>query len=681
VHSSVHREIPSESTTICLIFTMRALYSILVILLCYTPYTQCFIQSFRPNSKALYRLKVYAIQASLKVDTPTLIQTNTKSIGGTDNDKSNQSPLIKSFSSPTGSDILFQFQQQTTGSVPRSYLPALLIFQSTSNIAQENAPHIISSLESALKWYFDSGGRLGRLEIVGPVELSSVFSLFGKPKASSTYSSTAANIVPNGYSIWAADAESIINHCKSRLQLDGADKYVLNDIIGRVYHDLGKPVESVAYYTDALQTNPSSSAALRNLGSAYQAIGNQKMAFASYQQALEVNPNDHLVFLKLAIFYEEFASMDWTDAADNAEACYRHYLANVDREDTAIMTRLGNLLVREHKSMEAIAVYNDILAVNDKLYNVWFNKAHAEIKVADYAGAAKSLERTLALEPSISAARHMLTALSEDKAKEVLKADETYAKDLYNSYAQTYDEHGKKLLYSAPRVIRQEMAKIYKTRETGEAVVYDISDEIVASPPLKKATMTSMGTCSDHPMEAPSNAACVDGTHPPTHQHDHSDCSSPPSSIKDRVLDVLDLGCGTGLSGAWLKDYAKSLVGVDIAEEMVKVAKKKQVYDELIVDSIDGYLDKLSSSSAKSFDLVVAAEVLSYIGDLRDSFRRILRVIRPGGHFVFSAETASDESELSDRGFKLLKNGRFGYSKAYLDALVAAAGEQYRIVM
>ena len=27
-------------------------------------------------------------------------------------------------------------------------------------------------------------------------------------------------------------------------------------------------------------------------------------------------------------------------------------------------------------------------------------------------------------------------------------------------------------------------------------------------------------------------------------------------------LEVLDLGCGTGLAGGWLKDYCKTLVGI-----------------------------------------------------------------------------------------------------------------------
>lgn len=40
-----------------------------------------------------------------------------------------------------------------------------------------------------------------------------------------------------------------------------------------------------------------------------------------------------------------------------------------------------------------------------------------------------------------------------------------------------------------------------------------------------------------------------------------SSCSSY-SSFMNHSLDILDIGCGTGLVGAWLKDYAKTLVGV-----------------------------------------------------------------------------------------------------------------------
>lgn len=49
---------------------------------------------------------------------------------------------------------------------------------------------------------------------------------------------------------------------------------------------------------------------------------------------------------------------------------------------------------------------------------------------------------------------------------------------------------------------------------------------------------------------------------------------------------------------------------------------------------------------------------------------QIIKVVRPGGYFVFTAETSNDESFLTEKGFRLLRNGRFGYSKKYLDHLI-----------
>lgn len=46
-------------------------------------------------------------------------------------------------------------------------------------------------------------------------------------------------------------------------------------------------------------------------------------------------------------------------------------------------------------------------------------------------------------------------------------------------------------------------------------------------------------------------------------------------------LDILDLGCGTGLVGSWFKDYARKLVGVDVSPTMLDMATKKGCYHEL----------------------------------------------------------------------------------------------------
>ena len=82
----------------------------------------------------------------------------------------------------------------------------------------------------------------------------------------------------------------------------------------------------------------------------------------------------------------------------------------------------------------------------------------------------------------------------------------------------------------------------------------------------------------------------------------------------------VDLGCGTGGAGAWLKDYARSLTGVDLSENMIALARKKLLYQDLHVQSLNEYLQ----TSVKTFDLVVASDVLSYVGALESTFQQVI---------------------------------------------------------
>src|SRR5690242_2729975 len=49
---------------------------------------------------------------------------------------------------------------------------------------------------------------------------------------------------------------------------------------------------------------------------------------------------------------------------------------------------------------------------------------------------------------------------------------------------------------------------------------------------------------------------------------------------------LLDLGCGTGLTGGALRDMADDITGVDLSENMVEIAHDKDVYDTLYVAEV-----------------------------------------------------------------------------------------------
>jgi predicted TPR repeat methyltransferase len=54
-------------------------------------------------------------------------------------------------------------------------------------------------------------------------------------------------------------------------------------------------------------------------------------------------------------------------------------------------------------------------------------------------------------------------------------------------------------------------------------------------------------------------------------------------------VDVLDLGCGTGLSGQALRPLARRLTGVDLSPAMIDARRTRTVYDVLTVAEITAF--------------------------------------------------------------------------------------------
>ena len=67
------------------------------------------------------------------------------------------------------------------------------------------------------------------------------------------------------------------------------------------------------------------------------------------------------------------------------------------------------------------------------------------------------------------------------------------------------------------------------------------------------------------------------------------------------------------------------------------------------------------------FDLIVATDVLIYMGDLARFFSAAAGAIRPGGLMAFSIE------RLEGEGYRLLPSGRFAQAPQYIRALAETA--------
>jgi predicted TPR repeat methyltransferase len=133
---------------------------------------------------------------------------------------------------------------------------------------------------------------------------------------------------------------------------------------------------------------------------------------------------------------------------------------------------------------------------------------------------------------------------------------------------------------------------------------------------------------------------------------------------------MLDLGCGTGLTGGTLRDIAEDITGVDISENMVEIAHEKDLYETLYVAEVEDFLD---DNDDELFDLVTATDVLPYLGALEPLFFGAAENMMPGGIFVFSSETLP-ETVLAGRPYIVAPHQRFAHSETYVRERLAATG-------
>jgi predicted TPR repeat methyltransferase len=129
-------------------------------------------------------------------------------------------------------------------------------------------------------------------------------------------------------------------------------------------------------------------------------------------------------------------------------------------------------------------------------------------------------------------------------------------------------------------------------------------------------------------------------------------------------LEILDIGCGTGLSGVGLKGLAARLTGIDLSQEMIEVARGRGIYDRLEVAEITAWLGQEQGQ----FDLITACDCLVYFGDLQPAAAGAARQLKPGGVFAFTTERGEKYP------FHLTDSGRYSHHPEHVREVAAHAG-------
>ena len=115
---------------------------------------------------------------------------------------------------------------------------------------------------------------------------------------------------------------------------------------------------------------------------------------------------------------------------------------------------------------------------------------------------------------------------------------------------------------------------------------------------------------------------------------------------------ALDVGCGDGTYSARLADEGADVLGVDLSEEMVRVAREN--YGDRAEFRRADVTESLSSVGDDSVDVVLCQHVFSHLPAIETPLSEFARVLAPGGslvvttHHPFHDFLVVDEREYPD---------------------------------
>ena len=95
---------------------------------------------------------------------------------------------------------------------------------------------------------------------------------------------------------------------------------------------------------------------------------------------------------------------------------------------------------------------------------------------------------------------------------------------------------------------------------------------------------------------------------------------------------MLDIGCGNGALAGQFLARGMQVVGVDLSESGIAIARKKYPQGRFEILNAEG--DLLESLAAEPFDVVISTEVIEHLYDPRAFARTAFAAVRPGGRFV-----------------------------------------------
>jgi predicted TPR repeat methyltransferase len=407
-----------------------------------------------------------------------------------------------------------------------------------------------------------------------------------------------------------------LEHLKASVAGDERDAATHRDL-GDALRAAGKFEEAAAEYARAIELQPDWPEAYGAMGNALRDAGKLPEAIEAYTKATRLRPNLAMAHLRLGEALHEAGRREAALGAigraielkpDWAEAC----------------NSLGNVLWDQQKIDEAMGAYEKARALEPGYPPANWSLGKLLAKRGDAEGAIQSFKRVVDFHPS-DAMAHLNLARMLRLARRIEEACAEYREAIR--------------LAPGREDFRFELAAC-----SGDGSARGVPDQYIRDLFDEYSSSYDRHVVGELEYRVPGLLL---------------------EAARGRQFEsALDLGCGTGLCGEAFRSIVGRLSGVDLSEKMIEGARARGIYDELL----QGDLLAALWPKAGAFDLIVAGDVLGYVGDLSRLFPAVGAGLKSGGIFVFSIE------HFDGPGFFLHGRERFGHSMQYVREMAAAAG-------
>ena len=112
----------------------------------------------------------------------------------------------------------------------------------------------------------------------------------------------------------------------------------------------------------------------------------------------------------------------------------------------------------------------------------------------------------------------------------------------------------------------------------------------------------------------------------------------------NKNFEILDLGCGGGLTCEPLARLGAKVTGIDFIKQNIKTAKIHALESKLDIEYIHQDLDMLSLN--KKYDLILLLEVLEHMDNWHLVIKNIKKYLKPGGKIIISTINKTQLSKI-----------------------------------